>query len=281
MTEESKVEVKEVAPDIEDKARKFGWVPKEEFHGDVETWRDADEFVKRGDEILGYVRKDRDKALEKAQKAENEIISLKATMSDFRKFTEAAEDRAYARALADLKADRAKAIELGDGTLVNEIEDEIDKIKEEKKSLTTNQPTQPDPNLAANKVALENWFSEGNELFKTDIEVGDMAAAFAEIIRKDPNLNHIVGTDFLDEVAKRVKKALPEKFENLARTKAAAVGSSTDAGTGRGGSKKRGYADLPDDAKRACDDFVSTKIDGKPLMSQEDYVKKYFEGGDK
>ena len=281
MTEENDVVVKDIAPEIEEKARKFGWVPKEEFHGDVETWRDADEFVKRGDEILGYVRKDRDKALEKAQKAEMEVQSLKQTMSEFKKFTDAAEERAFERALKELKADRAKAIELGDGNLVNEIDDEIDKVKEEKNSLRTVETKSNNAELAANQAMLEDWLASGNEVFAKDVEVIEMANAFSDVVRRDPKMRNVVGVDFLEEVAKRVKKALPDKFENLARTKAAVVGSSSDAGTGRSGTKKRSYADLPAQAKKACDDFVNTKIDGKPLMTQEDYVKKYFEGEDK
>lgn len=282
MAEEGQeVEVKEIAPEIEEKARKFGWVPKEEFHGDVAAWRDADEFVKRGDEILGYVRKDRDKALEKAQKAESEVQALKQTMGEFKKFTEAAEERAYERALKELKADRAKAIELGDGNLVNEIDDEIDKVKDQKKALA-NQPAQNQQvDLSAQKAIFDDWVSSGNEIFSSDREVVEMSIAFSDIVRNDPKMKGVFGVDFLEEVAKRVKKALPEKFENPARTKVAAVGSSSDAGTGRSGTKKRSYADLPAQAKKACDDFVNTKIDGKPLMTQEEYVKKYFEGEDK
>lgn len=271
-----------IAPEVIEKARKFGWVPKEEFHGDVETWRDADEFVKRGDEILGYVRKDRDKALEKALKAENEVNALKATMGEFKKFTDAAEERAYERALKDLKADRAKAIELGDGNLVNEIDDEIDKVKEQKRELVKQPIQNQQVDLSEQKAIYDDWVNSGNELFNSDQEVIEMSVAFSDVVRRDPKMKNITGVDFLEEVAKRVKKALPEKFENPARTRASAVGSSTDSGTGRSGAKKRSYADLPAEAKKHCDDFVNTKMsDGKPLMSQEDYVKKYFEGVDK
>lgn len=283
MTEEVQVEQDDngIAPEIVEKARKFGWVPKEEFHGDVETWRDADEFVKRGDEILGYVRKDRDKALEKALKAENEVNALKATMSEFKKFTDAAEDRAYERALKDLKADKAKAIALGDGDLVIEIDEEIDKVKDQKRNMVAQPAQNQQVDLSEQKVIYDNWLAEGNQIFENDLEVVQMSMAFSDVVRRDPKLKDITGLDFLEEVAKRVKKALPEKFENPARTRASAVGNSSDAGAGRSGAKKRSYADLPADAKKACDDFVTTKIDGKPLMTQEDYVKKYFEGVDK
>ena len=41
--------------ETEDKARRLGWVPKEEFKGDPENWRSADEFMARGEQLLPIV----------------------------------------------------------------------------------------------------------------------------------------------------------------------------------------------------------------------------------
>ena len=46
-------EVDQVRADLEDRARAQGWVPKEEWQG-TSKWRDADEFVERG-ELFGKI----------------------------------------------------------------------------------------------------------------------------------------------------------------------------------------------------------------------------------
>jgi hypothetical protein len=43
-------------PDTEVRARTMGWVPKEEYKGNPDNWRDANEFVRRGEEILPIVQ---------------------------------------------------------------------------------------------------------------------------------------------------------------------------------------------------------------------------------
>ena len=43
--------------EIEEKAVAMGWVPLEEWKGDPEQHRPADEFVARGEQILPIVKK--------------------------------------------------------------------------------------------------------------------------------------------------------------------------------------------------------------------------------
>ena len=42
--------------DTESRARAMGWVPKDQFRGPAENWRDAGEFVRRGEEELPILR---------------------------------------------------------------------------------------------------------------------------------------------------------------------------------------------------------------------------------
>jgi hypothetical protein len=281
MAEQAEVEVStevktEVQPDYEVEARKYGWVPKEEFRGDTSEWRDAPEFVKRGQEILGFVRKENGKLKDKLAATEATLESFKKEVDEFKDYSEKAraqaETNAYNRALAELKEQKKKAIELGDGATVVEIEDEIEKVHQERTTLTTKTKTpEADPIRIQNQGILNAWIGDGNEIFAKDAEVMQLANEYADVVRLDPKTKHLTGTEYLEAVADKVREAVPHKFNNAARTRAAAVGSSSDAG--RTTSKKKSYADLPDDAKKACDKFVKNG-----WLTKEKYVEDYFQG---
>lgn len=261
-------------PDYESEARKYGWVPKEEFRGDESEWRDAPEFVKRGQEILGFVRKELGKTKEKLSVTEAQFEQFRKEAEEFKKYREKAEENAYKRALAELKEQKKKAIELGDGATVVEIDDAIEQINTEKAEVTkANKTSEIDPIRLQNQKILQGWISDGNEIFAKDAEVMQLANEYADVVRLDPKTRHLTGTEYLEAVADKVREALPDKFNNTARTKPAAVGASSDTGASRTGGKKKSYADLPDDAKKACDKFVKNG-----WLTKDKYVEDYFQG---
>lgn len=261
--------------DYESEARKYGWVPKEEFHGNETEWKDAETFVKRGQEILGFVRKELNKTKEQLTVTKTEFEQFRKDAEEFKKYREQAEENAYKRAMSELRAQQKKAIELGDGEAFSAVEEEIERLKEEKKKVKETKTQEVDPVMVQNQRILETWLSDGNnQLFARDKEVMALANDYAEVVRLDPKTKHLTGTDFLDEVAERVREAAPHKFDNPARARPSAVGSSSDAGNTRGnGSKKKSYADLPEDAKKACDKFVKNG-----WLTKEKYVEDYFQG---
>lgn len=265
---EVKTEVTVDTPDYEAEARKYGWVPKEEFRGDTSEWRDAPEFVKRGQEILGFVRKENGKLKDKLATTSAEFEEFKKDAQEFKKYMAKVEENAHKRALAELKEQKKKAIELGDGAAVVEIDDEIQNLHTQKAELSKENKQAIDPVRENNQKILKDWIADGNQIFSKDIVVQALANQFADVVRADPETKHLTGTEFLDEVAARVREAIPDKFENPARTRSAAVGTSSDAG--RTTSKKKSYADLPEDAKKACDKFVKNG-----WLTKEEYIERY------
>ena len=113
-------------------ARKFGWVPQEEFHGDPNQWRDADTFLRKGREINGFLRKDLEKLNTRNATLEAELTEPRETMTEFSKFHQETAKREYDRALRDLRELKKEAIAEGDGDRVVQIEDAIDQLKQEK-----------------------------------------------------------------------------------------------------------------------------------------------------
>lgn len=242
----------------EQEARQFGWVPKEEFKGDPEDWRDANEFLRRGREINGYLRKDLDKLQGQLQTRDRELAEIRDAMEEFRKFHNETEARAYQRAITDLKKEKVAAIEQGDGERVIEIDDEIDKIKEAQRK--------PEPKATQSVDTGWTQWTQKNQWYGKDEVLTALANGFAEKVKaENPDL---VGAPFLDKVADLVKQTMPDKFENPNRQHSAVSGSGTSgSGTGK---KKKTYDDLPADAKAACDKFVK-----QGWMTKEQYVAEY------
>ena len=250
--------------EVEEQAKRLGWVPQEEFKGNQEQWRDAETFIERGKEIQGYLKKDLERLQTTLSLRDREIAEIRSTMEEFRTFHNETEARAYKRAIEELKQLKVSAIEQGDGAKVVELDEQLDLLK-----TAQNQPkSKPAVSTASQEVIngqYIEWAAE-NKWYAEDPELATLADDFGEVVKKhNPNL---VGKAFLEEVTKKVRKAAPEKFENPNRSQST-VGTSSD-NRAAGGKRKKGYSDLPADAKSACDKFVK-----QGLLTVDQNVKEY------
>jgi hypothetical protein len=242
-------------------ARKFGWVPQEEFKGDPNQWRDADAFLQRGREINGFLRKDLDKLNNRNAELEAQLTEMKSTIEEFSKFHKETEKRAYERAIADLKAEKKEAISDGDGDRVLQIEEQIERLTEEKKTVVA--PKQEQPKV--DPVFLQ-W-KEQNSWYGTNEDLTVYADGFAQTLKqRNPALQ---GKAFLDAVEEKVKNVFKEQFGVPNRERPSPVDSSTAVRTSK---NKRSYSDLPPEAKAACDKFVK-----QGLLTKDEYVAQFFE----
>lgn len=245
------------APEVDEEtlveAKRQGWVPEEEFNGPEGKWVDAETFVKKGKEINALLRKDN-------EFLKREVSEMKSTMAEFKKFHAETEKRAYERAMADLREQKKEAISAGDGEKVLEIDDAIDELKTARKE---EKAAAPAPN--AIDPAFVAW-QEENRWFGKDTELTAEANLIGEVVkRQNPTL---IGTEFLDEVTKRVKRMYPEKFTNANRSRPNPVeGSTAKPAPSRG----KGFNDLPPEAKAAC-----LKFEKQNLVTREQYLKEYF-----
>jgi hypothetical protein len=249
----------EDSPEILAKAEKMGWTPKDQFKGDPAKWRPASEFVERGENMLPIVRA-------QVKRQEREIADLKAGLRELGEYHNKTQQRAYEQALADLKAQRAEAIKNGDGAAFDEVDDKIDDLKKDiAKNTTKKDDDGVDP-------AFQEWLSRN--AWANDPKLQAYGSAVADELRA--NGTKAIGVELLDLVTKEVKAKFPEKFENPRRNAAAAVEGGS--GPRRGGGKS--YADLPADAKAACDRMARNGYSDRPKEMAEfkaQYVKHYFE----
>lgn len=251
-------DVKAAAPQetLEDEARRSGWTPKDQFKGDPEKWIDAETFVQRGREILPIVQAQNRKLEKAVDDANAKVKSLEKTLSKFAEHNSKTEQRAYERAMKDLKAELATAAAAGDLDEVERITDDMADLKQEAR------PKDEPP--AGVKEAVKA-FEAANPWFGTDKVMTAAARAIGQELAEsgvtDPE-------EQLTEVARRIKVEFPHKFTNPRREAAATVeGAPAPL---RQASKS--YADLPADAKAMCDQFVKDI----PGFTREKYVKDYF-----
>jgi hypothetical protein len=248
---------------VEQEARQFGWVPEEDFKGNKDEWRSAEDFLKRGREINGFLRKDMEKLNSKLAQKDAELAEIKATIEEFKKYHNETESRAYKRAIDDLKQQKIEAIQSGDGERVVEIDEQIDQYKEAQRTSTVK--TEPAKKQEPVLNEFDEWVLD-NKWFVTNQEAKYLAELYGkELTVRNPEIK---GRAFLDAVSKKVKEEHPDLFENPARS-SGAVSTSSD-GRKPGGKSKRSYNDLPPEAKAACDRFVK-----EGLLTQDKYVSEY------
>lgn len=238
--------------EIESKARNLGWVPKDDFNGELSDWKDALDFIQHGEATLPILR-------ENIKRLHKKLDEQNKTIGEFSQHYKTVEERAYKKALNKLKKERKDAVEAGDTQKFDKIDKEIENLQEEQTSKPRGKKSDnPD---------FETW-AEDNLWYGDNIEMTIYANQAGQIILgKHPNWSL---SKVYDKVTKAVREKFPVHFKNKARSNPAFVEGGSP-GAGDTPSEKKTYADLPADAKKICDRYVKQK-----LLTKEQYVKDFF-----
>ena len=236
---------------FEAEARKQGWAPQEQWKGDPEKWVDAQTFVERGEKIAGIATKQNKDLRAEVEELRATVEEVRTVNTDLKSHYQRAleKERREAEAqIAALKKQRIEAINEADGERVQQIEDKLE-------SLRTMPPEQQ-------QWAVE-WADE-NPWYAKDPEAREVAEGIATRLSASGKFSS--PREMMDEVAKRVKKAMPHKFENPRRKQSVTEGNASIEQE----SGEKSYASLPPDAKAACDRFVAEGV-----MSKDEYIATY------
>lgn len=258
--EESPVEVQEVAEEVIHEAANLGWVPKEQFRGNPDDWVDADTFVRRGKEIMPILRKNNERLQRKVEELAKSQAEQARVFAEFNEYHKRTINQQKEAALAQLREARKQAIENSDGAAFEQIEGHIRQVE-------AFEPELPKPAEASVELPPDfaEWLSE-NQWYAKDKVAQLQADEIAEQLRKEGVTAN--GRDFLDEVGKRVREALPQRFGNPARRQPASVAAPSPAAPRKSG---KSYDDLPAEAKQLCDRFVQTI----PGFTRDQYLRDY------
>ena len=224
-------------------AREMGWRPKDEWEGDPDKWRDAKEFVERGElygkiDTMGRELKETKKALKMLQEHHSKV-----------KETE------FKRAVDELKALQKKHLEEGNSDGYIETTELLTDLKAEQKARQVVQETTPPPV----DRRFTDWVGE-NKWYESNADMRD----YADIIGQGYAKNHpgIDPVEVLKYVTKEVKVRFKDSFQNPNRTKPNAV-----EGGAQGAPVKKGSFDLTEDERKVMNTFVRQGV-----MTKEEFI---------
>ena len=251
-------------PSVEEKARLQGWVSEDEWRGPKNKWVSADQFVERGEQNHRITK-------ERLTAMERELASTRQTLAAMERTNAAMADRAYQQAMADLKAARNQAARNFDNENAFKYQEQIDELKQQQQSQPP-PPAQIDPETQA-------WFDGADEqgiprqawYNKDPILTAEMNSMMGILWQQYPQANQGQRLALAEEA---VKRRYPNQFQagNPMRQQPAGRGGNGGSSAPRKGGKKS-YADLPPEARKACDLFVKDKRYG---LTREQYVEEYF-----
>lgn len=253
-------------PQLLAKASKMGWAPKDQWRGDPERWIDADAFVERGEQMLPIIKAENRRLQGTAEQQATKIAAqdtaireLTASVEALKNFnTEISKERV--KTLRTQIAQEIKeAREAGDVEAELEANDRLqvanDALKASGKKPVA-EPAKPPTSAAPDEnPEFKAWQSE-NPWFGSDELRTDLSITVAERLKqKDPSIS---GRNLLDKVVEKVEAILGPVTNPNRQAPSKVEGGSNGAGgggAGNGAKKTKTYADLPPDAKAACDRF--------------------------
>lgn len=264
-------------------AKALGWKEASEWKGDISKHIDARTFLEKGKHILPFVQAN-------AKRLGGEVESLQAQLRASQEAIKAANtaiaalEESHAADVAeqveaarrDIKAQLAAASRDGDHEQVAELTDKLTQLNTADKDAGGDgegkDDKPPAPQLHPEAIA---WYRDNVEFVQ---DPRRMALANAESILLRQEGDKSVGKEFLEKVAQRVETI-------LGGARKAGKVEGGNGGTGRGsdgGGTGKTYADLPAEAKKACDKLAARLVGPnrahKDIASwRKSYATQYFQ----
>lgn len=238
--------------DFEAEARRVGWVSVEDFKGDPEKHVDAKTFVEKAENNLPLLQKQVRTLNERLEKAEK---SARQAADFFSK----AEQRAYERAVSDIRKQQEEAVESGDLAAHRAASKALDDLE---KPSAASPKTEAQPSVSQEEFA--EWLAD-NRWYKDD----EAMMIYADTLHAKAEKAGAVTIADLRDIAEKTKA----RFKNgEAEGREVKPRNAVDGGnTARGERGGKTFNDLPADAKAACDRWVKQGL----IKSRDDYVKSY------
>lgn len=275
---------------IEAEARSLGWADRSHWRGPADEFRDADEFLRRGREIVPFIRHNNEKLTGQLAAANAQIAALRGTVDQQSETVknliehQAAEiKRQVEGKLKGLKADKITALKDGDHALAAALEEEIDLTKEEfetaqkaavpKPADKTDTSPAVDPEISAFAEENKDWLNEDT---KENRKSSKIFMALCEDLYRDG----LRGRRLLEEGKKELQALTAPTKPKTAKSEG---GGGGWGGSGSGGSSGDGtfFSDLPADAKAMAKkqekQFVGPEGSGKAFKTADAWHKHYAE----
>lgn len=241
---------------IEELASKLGWKPKDQFEGNDEAWKPADEFILASRDIQRNLSQElRSVRDEVSRMGRTSAQLLEQTLAD-----KIAERDTY------WKRVHAQAVKDDNPELAERAVDERIKLASETPKTPADDAVPP--STAAWIERQKEWF--GSPGANGTFVGGDPLARSRAMAVCDTLAKQGVAPDEqLRQAERAVRKEFPELFPTPAKTPAGVqTGASRSTGPS---SRAKGYADMPAESQKMAQDYL--KRHGIPL---EKFAESYF-----
>ena len=208
-------EPERVFTSIEQEAMASGWRPKEEFEGDPDRFIDAGEFIRRGE------------LFSKIDHQNKELKQLRLAMDQFKAHHSQVEQKAYERAVADLKKQRKEALAEGDVDQYDQLDNAIENLKEQRAVAVQQEIAQAQQQQVQPNAEFTAWVNK-NPWYTNDAIMAGAADRFGTQLAREG----IPPLEVLKRVEAKIKEEFPHKFSNPNRNKPSAVDAPSTRGTG-------------------------------------------------
>ena len=276
---------------LEKEAKTMGWVPKEQFRGAETEFVDAKEFVERGRQILPIVQANNQRLMGQVnvlgQKLSSVEEALKASNATIEALESSHDEDVKAQveaARAELKEQLEAASRDGDHRAVADLTDKMTQLNtaastrgngEDKGDKGEQKPPAPPPI----HPEVQAWMTQNADFMQDPRRVA-LANVITQELRQAGDTS--IGAAFLDRVAEEVDKTLGARKAGSA-SRVSPGGGGRGRGVDGGGGAAKSYADLPAEAKAACDK-MSKRLVGPNRAHKDEtswrasYAKQYFAG---
>lgn len=285
MADEVIVEQPQVDPNVETEARRGGWKPKDQWHGNPAGWIDADTFVKRGREIAphiareaGQLRTENQRLKDQQAETARQLEEMKTQVAGLTTFRTEMAGRERERIREELVGELAVARQAGDFAAEARILGKLatpPPVPEPPKQALVAQPLRP-----AVPQEMTDWIAQ-NEWYTRDPVLQQAMNIVGADMRANGTLVGMSLTDQLNATSREVLKRYAPPASGNGGGRVEGGMRSADGGLPRP-AQEGSWETLPAHIKAECDaqgERLGIVGKGKIFPTKEafraQYVKEY------
>ena len=239
--------------EAEQLAMENGWVPKDQWKGDPDSWRPAKEFNDRGE------------FFKRIDRLEHKNKELQQAMMFLTQQQKQQYLNGYNEAIKRLRFQRDEALESGDNLQAARISDKIEEVKEQAQ-VARQQAVQPAPVIEPSET-YKSWANK-NTWYTQD----KVLTRYAEAVGASYKEEHPSSTEseMLRYVETEVKREFPNKFGPKGPPSPEGDGRGTGPKTGGTGKYSSVEGSLTSEQRSIMNTIIKTTG-----MTKEEYLKQY------
>jgi hypothetical protein len=235
-------------------AMENGWVPKDQWKGDPDSWRPAKEFNDRGEFF---------KRIDRLEHKNKELQQAMTFLTDQQKRQYLA---GFQEAIKQLRQRRDAALENGDNLQAARISDKIDEVKDQAQ-VAQRQAVQPAPTPIEPSETYRSWATK-NSWYTQDKVLTKYAEAVGATF-KEENPRSSEG-EMLRHVEMEVKREFPTKFGPKGPPSPEGTGRGTGTKTGTTGKYSSVEGTLTSEQRSIMNTIIKTTG-----MTKDEYLRQY------